>query len=101
MANLPGGYCLSTSVVVAGTLSVAVWLWVLGESLTLQGLTFWGSFVPQGTPLLLVPVLVPIEALSFLARAFSLGVRLFSNMLAGHTLLAILAGFLLGGLSAS
>lgn len=46
-------------------------------------------------------MLVPIELLSFGARAFSLGVRLFSNMLAGHTLLAILAGFLLGGLSAS
>lgn len=47
-----------------------------------------------------MPILVPIEAISYVARAFSLGVRLFSNILAGHTLLAILAGFLLAGLNA-
>jgi F-type H+-transporting ATPase subunit a len=99
LANIPGGYCLSTSLAVAGSLSLAVWLWVFLESLLLQGSRFWASFIPSGTPLLLVPVLVPIEILSFSARAFSLGVRLFSNVLAGHTLLAILAGFLLGGLS--
>lgn len=99
--NIPGGYTLTTSVVVAGTLSLSVWLWVLSESLSLQGLYFWGSFVPAGTPLLLVPILVPIEVVSYLARAFSLGVRLFSNILAGHTLLAILANFILAGVSST
>jgi F-type H+-transporting ATPase subunit a len=101
LANLPYGYCLATSVVVAGSLSMAVWVWALTEGLTLQGFSFWAGFVPSGTPLLLVPVLVLIESISYAARAFSLGVRLFSNMLAGHTLLAILAGFLLNGLSSS
>ncbi|KEI36104.1 uncharacterized protein L969DRAFT_30558, partial [Mixia osmundae IAM 14324] len=42
----------------------------------------------------LVPLLVLIEAISYLARAFSLGVRIFANMVAGHTLLIILSGFL-------
>jgi len=74
---------------------------VLAEGLTVKGLNFFADFIPAGTPLLLVPVLVAIEMLSYLARAFSLGVRLFANMLAGHTLLAILSGFLLGGLSSS
>lgn len=50
---------------------------------------------------MLVPILAPIEAVSYVARAFSLGVRLFSNILAGHTLLAILADFMLAGLSST
>lgn len=56
--------------------------------------------MPSGTPLLLVPILAPIELISYTARAFSLGIRLVCNMLAGHSLLAILADFMLAGLSA-
>jgi F-type H+-transporting ATPase subunit a len=49
--------------------------------------------VPQGSPLALVPFLVLIETISFLARNVSLGLRLAANMLAGHILLVILSGF--------
>jgi len=50
--------------------------------------------VPAGTPLGLVPLLVLVELISYIARAFSLGIRLFANLVAGHTLLKILSGFL-------
>jgi F-type H+-transporting ATPase subunit a len=65
---------------------------------TLFGTSFLGSFIPKGTPLALTPILAPIEIVSYSARAFSLGIRLFSNILAGHTLLAILSGFILAGI---
>lgn len=59
-----------------------------------HGLHFLSFFVPAGTPGMLVPLLICIEIISYIARAFSLGVRLFANMVAGHALLNILAGML-------
>ena len=51
-------------------------------------------FIPSGTPLALVPLIVFIELISYLARAFLLGIRLFANIVAGHTLLKISSTFL-------
>lgn len=59
-----------------------------------HGLHFLSFFVPAGTPGPLVPLLICIEIISYVARAFSLGVRLFANIVAGHALLNILAGML-------
>lgn len=92
--NVPYGYTLTTSAVAAMGLSVTVFLAVTALGLTRHGVSFFSFFVPSGTPLVLVPMLVLIELISYLARAVSLGVRLFANMVAGHTLLAILASFL-------
>ena len=58
-----------------------------------HGLHFFSLFVPAGTPLPLVPLLVLIESVSYLVRAFSLGIRLAANMLAGHILLHIISSF--------
>ena len=55
---------------------------------------FFSFFIPAGTPLALVPLLALIELISYLARAVSLGVRLFANIVAGHTLLKILSTYL-------
>jgi F-type H+-transporting ATPase subunit a len=49
--------------------------------------------MPPGVPLIMAPLLVPIEIISYLSRPMSLSVRLFANMLAGHTLLKVFAGF--------
>jgi F0F1-type ATP synthase membrane subunit a len=54
---------------------------------------FFGQFLPAGTSLALVPLLVPIEAVSYIFRVASLPVRLFANMMAGHTLLKVIVGF--------
>lgn len=59
------------------------------------GFKLLSILVPAGTPLALVPLLVTIEAISYGARAFSLGLRLSANLLAGHSLLAIISGFIL------
>lgn len=92
--NVPYAYTVTTSGIAALGLSVFVFVAVTVLGLQRHGLHFFAYFVPSGTPLALVPMLVLIETVSYLARAASLGVRLWSNMVAGHTLLKILATFL-------
>lgn len=93
-ANVPYGFSLTSSVIVAMGLSVTVFLGVTILALATHGVHFFAYFIPAGTPGALVPLLVLIEFISYVARAFSLGVRLFANMVAGHALLKILAGML-------
>jgi F-type H+-transporting ATPase subunit a len=69
-------------------LSVGMAIWRRGL------LGFLGSFVPHGAPALLLPVLIPIEVISLLARAFALMVRLFANMLAGHIIIFAMLGII-------
>ena len=54
---------------------------------------FFSLFLPSGAPMVIAPFLVIIELISYVARVFSLAIRLFANMMAGHTLLKILIGF--------
>ncbi|HRW60179.1 MAG TPA: F0F1 ATP synthase subunit A, partial [Defluviicoccus sp.] len=61
-----------------------------------HGLHFFHFFLPHGTPIYLAPLLIPIEVLSYLTRPFSLALRLFANMTAGHTLLKVFGGFVAG-----
>jgi F-type H+-transporting ATPase subunit a len=97
--NVPYAFTLGTSAVVAMGLSFTVFFGVTILGLARHGAHFFSYFVPAGTPLGLVPLLILIEIVSYASRAISLGVRLFANMMAGHTLLAILAGFLWSGLT--
>ena len=59
----------------------------------IHGVHFFSLFLPPGAPLALAPLLVPIELISYVFRVVALSVRLFANMMAGHTLLKILATF--------
>lgn len=92
--NVPYSFTISTSAVLSIGLSFAIFFGVTVLGLHKHGVHFFAFFVPAGTPVAMVPLLVLIELISYLARAFSLGVRLFANMVAGHTLLKILSGML-------
>lgn len=92
--NIPYGFTITTSAMTAINLSFLIFLGVTILAIVQHGMKFFSFFVPGGTPLILVPILVIIELISYLARAVSLGVRLFSNIVAGHTLLKILSTFL-------
>lgn len=92
--NVPYSYTITTSIIVTIGLSFTILVGVTILGLSIHKLHFFSYFVPSGTPLALVPLLVLIETVSYLARAFSLGIRLFANMTAGHTLLKILSTFL-------
>lgn len=92
--NVPYSFAITTSAIVSLGLSFTIWFGATILGLQRHGLHFLSYFVPAGTPLGLVPLLVLVEFISYVARAFSLGIRLFANLVAGHTLLKILAGFL-------
>jgi F-type H+-transporting ATPase subunit a len=92
--NVPYSYTVTTSIIVTIGLSFTILTGVTILGLYIHKLHFFSFFVPSGTPLALVPLLVLIETVSYLPRAFSLGIRLFANMLAGHTLLKIVSTFL-------
>lgn len=92
--NVPYSFTITTSMILALGLSFTIVIGVTVIGFEKHKIKFFSFFVPTGTPLGLVPVLVLIEFISYIARAFSLGIRLFANMVAGHTLLKILSGFL-------
>ena len=94
ISNVPYSFAVTASGVVALGLSLTIFIGVTILSLSIHGIKFFSFFIPAGTPLGLVPLLALIELVSYLARAVSLGVRLFANIVAGHTLLKILSTYL-------
>lgn len=94
VSNVAYNFAVTSSVIVCLGLSVTIFIGVTILALKGHGIKFFSYFVPAGTPLGLVPLLVLIELVSYLARAVSLGLRLFANITAGHTLLKILSTFL-------
>ena len=94
MSNVPYNFAVATSAVISMGLSLTVFIGVTLLALNRHKIKWFSFFVPAGTPLILVPVLVLIETLSYLARAVSLGVRLFANLVAGHVLLSALSGMI-------
>jgi F-type H+-transporting ATPase subunit a len=95
---IPGSFTVTSQIAVTFTLASLVILTVIVTGFIKHGLHFLSLFVPKA-PWYLLILLVPIEVISFLTRPISLSVRLFANMLAGHTMLAVFGGFvvLLGG----
>jgi len=94
ISNVPYSFAVTASGIVSLGLSVTIFIGVTILALSIHGIKFFSFFIPAGTPLALVPLLVLIELISYLARAVSLGVRLFANLVAGHTLLKILSTYL-------
>jgi len=92
--NVPYSFTITSSIIVSIGLSVTIFIGVTILGLSIHKTHFFSYFIPSGTPLALVPLLVLIELVSYFARAGSLGIRLFANIVAGHTLLKILSTFL-------
>ncbi len=85
---------------VTGVLAIMSFAIVLIVGFAKHGLHFFSLFVPHGTPVLMIPIIFPIELISFMVRPFSLGLRLFVAMMAGHVLLEVLSGFVISGTNA-
>jgi len=83
-----------------GVLAVMSFAIVLIVGFWKHKLHFFSLFVPHGTPLVMIPLIFAIELVSFLVRPFSLGLRLFVAMMAGHVLLEVLSGFVINGINA-
>jgi len=98
MGMLPFAFTVTSQIAVTFALAAIVILLMIVTGFLKHGFGFLKLFVPHA-PWYLLIMLVPIEVISFLTRPISLSVRLFANMLAGHTMLAVFAGFIiaLGG----
>jgi len=101
-AVMPGAhpFTVTSQFTVTGTMSIISFAIVLGVGFWKHGLHFFSLFVPHGTPLPLKFVVAPIEFVSFLVRPFSLGLRPFIAMFAGHILLEVFGNFVVQGLNA-
>jgi F-type H+-transporting ATPase subunit a len=92
LGMIPGSFTVTSQIAVTFALASLVVLLVIVVGFMKHGIGFLKLFVPHA-PWYLLILLIPIEVISFLTRPISLSVRLFANMLAGHTMLAVFAGF--------
>jgi F-type H+-transporting ATPase subunit a len=92
---LPGSFTPTSQIIVTGTFAGIIVSITLLYGFYRHGVHYVKFFVPTGVPVLLMPLMIPIEIISFLARPISLSVRLFANMTAGHTMLAVMFFYVL------
>lgn len=90
---IPGAFTFTSHIIVTFTLALGVFVGTTLVGFALHGWRFLTFFVPPGAPKIMLPLLVPIEILSYCFRPVSLSIRLFVNMMAGHTMLKIFIGF--------
>nr|CRH07528.1 ATP synthase subunit A, membrane-bound, F0 sector [Candidatus Magnetococcus massalia] len=90
---IPGSFTPTSQLIVTATFALGVFFFATGLAFVKHGVKFLGFFVPSGVPPVLLLLMVPIEIISYLSRPVSLSVRLFANMTAGHTVLAVLFFF--------
>ena len=89
---IPYSYTFTSQIVVTFVMAAIVFVGVTLVALIKHGMHFFSFFVPPGAPKALIPFLIIIEVISYFVRPVSLSVRLFANMLAGHTMLKVFAG---------
>ena len=99
---LPYSFTVTSHIIVTFALAAFIFIGITIIGFIKHGIKYLELFVPKGVPLVLLPLIVIIEIISYLSRPVSLSVRLFANMMAGHTMLKVFGGFvislgLLGG----
>ena len=96
LGMMPYSFTVTSHIIVTFAFAAMVWITVTVIGFVRHGAGYLRLFVPSGVPLWLMPIIVPIELISYLIRPISHSVRLFANMMAGHTMLKVFAGFVLG-----
>lgn len=91
----PYAFTFTSHIAVTGFMALFVVVLTTIVGLVIHRLRFFTYFFPPGAPILLAPLLVPIEIMSYLSRLISLSVRLFANMVAGHVMMEVFAAFIL------
>ena len=91
----PYAFTFTSHLAAVGTLSVISLLFNIGIGIKKKRLGYLRTFLPRGIPLVLAPLIIPIEMISYLSKPFSLTVRLVANMTVGHIMLKIIAGFIM------
>jgi len=90
---VPYSFTFTSHIIVTFALAAVIFIGVTVLGFIKHGFHYFTLLAPPGLPFYMLPILIPIEIISYLSRPISLSVRLFANMLAGHTLLKVFAGF--------
>ncbi|MEM7071541.1 MAG: F0F1 ATP synthase subunit A [Pseudomonadota bacterium] len=90
---IPYSFTVTSHIIVTFTMAFFVFIAVTLYGFFRHGMRFFTLFVPAGAPKIMYPLMIPIEIISYLSRPISLSVRLFANMMAGHTMIKVFAGF--------
>ena len=90
---IPYTFTITSELIVTFTLSLSIFIGIQIIAILVHKIKFFSLFFPSGVPIVLSLLLVPIELISFFFKPISLSIRLFANMMAGHTLLKVIAGF--------
>jgi len=95
LGMLPYSFTVTSHIIVTFALAAVIFVGVTIIGFVNHGVGYLKLFIPSGVPLFLLPLIVIIEIISYLSRPVSLSVRLFANMLAGHTMLKVFGGFVI------
>ena len=93
LGMLPYSFTFTSHIAVTLTMALVIFLLVTVIAFVKHGMRFFSFFLPAGVPIFLAPLMIAIEVMSYFTRPFSLSIRLFANMMAGHTLLKVVGGF--------
>ena len=93
LGMVPYTFTYTSHIIVTFAMAIVIFIGVTAIGLKRHGLHFLSLFAPKGVPWILLLLLVPIEMISYFIRPFTLSIRLFANMLAGHAILAVFASF--------
>lgn len=96
LGMIPYSFTYTSHIAVTAAMAFFIFIIVIIIGLYNHGLHFFSLFLPAGVPWWLTPLILPIEIMSFLTRPITLSVRLFANMIAGHIMLKVFAGFSVG-----
>jgi len=95
LGMLPYSFTVTSHIIVTFALAAVIFVGVTIIGFINHGVGYLKLFIPSGVPLFLLPLIVIIEIISYLSRPVSLSVRLFANMMAGHTMLKVFGGFVI------
>ncbi len=95
MGLIPGSFTFTSHIIVTFALAAFIFVAVTIIGFVKNGAGYLSIFLPSGLPFYIVPIVLPIEIVSYLSRPISLGVRLFANMTVGHVILKIVTGFVI------
>ena len=93
LGMIPYSFTFTSHIAVTLTMALFIFILVTIIAFAKNGFKFFSFFLPEGVPIILAPLMIVIEIISYFTRPFSLSVRLFANMMAGHTLLKVIGGF--------
>jgi len=95
LGMIPYSFTVTSHIIVTFILAAFIFIGVTIIGFTKHGIGYLKLFVPSGVPFILMPLIIVIEIISYLSRPISLSVRLFANMMAGHTMMKVFGGFVI------